>query len=250
MRIVTWNCNGAFRRKLAEAESLQADILVVQECEDPKHSSLAYRQWAGDYLWIGESKNKGIGVFPRNGHQVEKLHWSSKFTVQGFTSSSPAQSWRTEDLRLFLPFIINQQITVLSVWTKATAGSTFSYIGQFWKYLQVHRKDLSQPKTVIIGDFNSNVIWDRPDRWWNHSDVLSELDQIGMKSQYHHCYGEAPGTETKPTFYMQRNLLKPYHIDYAFTSSDLTDRSTVRIADSQYWLPVSDHVPVVLEIPD
>lgn len=248
MRIITWNCNGALRRKLAEADSLQADILVIQECEDPAHSTQAYRNWAGDYLWIGESKNKGIGIFPRHGHKVEQLSWTGEYTIQGFTISSPAQSWRTDELKLFLPFIINQQITVLAVWTKASNGGTFSYTGQLWKYLQIHRNDLRKPGTIIIGDFNSNVIWDRPDRWWNHTDVLAELDQMGLRSQYHHFFNEKPGQETRPTFFMHRNLLKPYHIDYAFTSSDLTDRSTILIATEKNWLSVSDHVPLVLDI--
>jgi exodeoxyribonuclease-3 len=248
MRIVTWNCNGALRRKLTEADTLQADILVIQECEDPGQSTQAYRNWAGDYLWIGESKNKGIGVFPRNGHQVEGLNWSGKFTVQSSPNGSPALSWRSEELKLFLPFSINQQITALAVWTKASSGSTFSYIGQFWKYLQVHRIELSHPRTVIIGDFNSNVIWDRPDRWWNHSDVLNELEQLGLRSQYHYVHNEKPGQESIPTFFMHRNILKSYHIDYAFTSVDLTNRSTVQLPPAKHWLPVSDHVPLVLEI--
>lgn len=35
MRIVSWNCNGKFREKYRYLLKLQADILVIQECENP-----------------------------------------------------------------------------------------------------------------------------------------------------------------------------------------------------------------------
>ncbi len=83
MKIVTWNCNGALRKKVIEIDSLDADVLVIQECENPAESTKSYRSWAGKYLWVGTSKNKGIGAFPKNGNTVEKLDWQGDLKYQG-----------------------------------------------------------------------------------------------------------------------------------------------------------------------
>jgi hypothetical protein len=76
VRLVTWNCNGAFRRKLEAIDALDADVLVIQECEDPSQSTHDYKAWAGDHAWVGYGKNKGIGIFPRRGQSIERLAWS------------------------------------------------------------------------------------------------------------------------------------------------------------------------------
>ena len=58
MKIVSWNCNGALRRKFEDISSLNADIYIIQECEDPKNSNhVGYHEWSENHLWIGDTKN-------------------------------------------------------------------------------------------------------------------------------------------------------------------------------------------------
>lgn len=107
MKIVTWNCNGALRKKLPEVDSLGADLLLIQECENPELCSKYYREWAGDYLWTGTDKNKGIGIFSKNGNRVSALNWHSQFAARGYKRPHQAHAWSTSDLKLFLPFRFN-----------------------------------------------------------------------------------------------------------------------------------------------
>ncbi|MGN0785449.1 MAG: hypothetical protein ACI4MR_07230, partial [Candidatus Aphodomorpha sp.] len=65
MKIVSWNCHGAFREKYPSLQFLNADIYVIQECENPKKHERAFRKLGFNppYFWCGENDNKGIGVF-------------------------------------------------------------------------------------------------------------------------------------------------------------------------------------------
>lgn len=250
MRFITWNCNGALRNKLNKADSFNADLLIIQECENPAQSSKEYEEWAGNYLWLGTNKNKGVGIFPKNGHTVKRLYWSGEFRIQGLNTSSASASWNTEDLQLFLPFRFNDKLNFLGCWTKGSDSQAFGYMGQFWKYLQIHREQLNQQNTIIAGDFNSNAIWDKQDRWWSHTDTINELSAIGIESLYHHQTGENQGQESQPTFYLHRNETKSYHIDYVFMSKKLLAKTNLEIGKIGDWLSVSDHMPICVTFED
>ena len=230
MKIISWNCNGALRKKFATLAPLNADVHIIQECEDPEQTKdAAYKSWAENYIWIGRNKNKGVGIFAKESISLKKLPLDS------------------EQLEYFLPCLINDTYTVIGVWASYANSPTFGYIGQVWKYLQLH-KDKLNTNTLLIGDFNSNTCWDKWDRWWNHSDVVKELDEIGMSSLYHNQHQQIQGAEIIPTFFMHRKLIKPYHIDYAFISKSIINYSTITIGEPSKWLNESDHMPLLIEL--
>ena len=230
MRIVSWNCNGAFRKKLHLLEELNADVFVIQECEDPTRTQdVLYQQWSANHVWAGDNKNRGLGVFARPGVRLEPL------------ALDPG------GLQLFLPLRVDE-ITLLAVWTKEADSPTFKYIGQLYKWLQLHKNHLATQKAIVIGDLNSNACWDIWDRWWNHSDVVKELERLGLHSLYHAEAGEAQGVESQPTFFLHRKLEKPYHIDYAFLSEMLMLGAHLTIGAAEHWLEHSDHLPLIVDI--
>ncbi len=232
MKLITWNCNGAFRKKYHAIENMKADILVIQECEDPARSTKQYQDWAGDYLWKGENKNKGIGVFSRTGCELNHLGWND------------------DGLELFLPCRVGNLFNLVAVWTRHANSPNFRYIGQLWKYIQLHREHLSEDDLVLCGDLNSNKQWDEWDRWWNHSDVVQELQEINIHSLYHKVKNEEQGKERTPTLFMHRKVERPYHIDYAFSSESLFEenQSSIEVGGPKKWLEFSDHMPVLFTI--
>ena len=113
--------------------------------------------------------------------------------------------------------------------------------------MQLHKKFLMAKGALVIGDLNSNKVWDEWDRWWNHSDVVRELDEIGLGSCYHGHFKEEHGAETQTTFYLHKNPQKKYHIDYAFAEQDweLVD---INIGPYTDWIGDSDHMPMMIHL--
>ena len=230
MVIINWNCNGAFRKKFKQLEQFEADIMVIQECEDPESSNdKNYREWAKNFIWTGDNKDKGLGIFCKESVKISD------------------NNWETNNLKYFISANINGDFNIIGLWNHHANSPTFGYIGQFWKYLQINKSLMS--KALIIGDFNSNKIWDKWDRWWNHSDVVRELEEIEIRSLYHEFFNEEQGKEQCPTFYLQKNILKPFHIDYAFADKKTIDKiKNFEIGQKTEWLQWSDHMPILIEL--
>ena len=229
MKIVSWNCNGALRKKFRALQALDVDICVIQECENPAESQDdAYRDWAQNHLWVGRNRHKGLGVFAKPQIKLTRRRW-----------------W-DHGLELFLPCRIGDEFDLLAVWTKQGRLREQAYIGQMGEYLRRHRRKIAGGDILLAGDFNSNSRWDSPRRAWNHSDVVAGLGAMGITSVYHALRGEEHGAEGEPTFYLYKDLAKDYHIDYFFASAELLPTFTdIELGTPSEWLPRSDHVPII-----
>jgi len=222
----------AFRRKADIILTYLPDILIVPECEHPdKLKFKAGTPRPKDTLWFGANKNKGLGIFSY-----------SDFRFKLLKRHNPA-------LRMIIPIAVSGifDFTLYAIWANNPNDPDGHYITQVWKAIHHYDRLLTNRQTILIGDFNSNTIWDKPKREGNHSTVVERLKKKGIHSVYHKYFEQAQGKEQHPTLYMYRHKDKPYHIDYCFASEDMTNQlKSVEIGDYDFWMKYSDHVPVIV----
>jgi len=104
---------------------------------------------------------------------------------------------------------------LLAVWSKTDLN--FRYVKGIIRAVDCYREMIAAQHTIIVGDFNSNRIWDykRPSDQ-NHSGLVRNLEALGLVSAYHRFHGEEQGAETRPTLHLLKKRTRPYHIDYCF----------------------------------
>jgi endonuclease/exonuclease/phosphatase family metal-dependent hydrolase len=230
MRLATWNCNQAFRRKQHHLLDLKPDIAVVPECEYPAEKG----DWAAwtDWRWIGDDSHKGLGVFTRNGVAI------SDTTV-------------IREADHFL-HVETDAVDVLAVWAmNDRANPRQRYIGQVHTVLETH-PELVGEDTVVAGDFNWNVTWDEsPDSplRGDFADVRAALNGNGLRSAYHAVCSDEFGEESEATFHMHKKKDRPYHIDYTFVPGHrIESEIEVTVGRHDDWIDASDHMPLLVTL--
>ena len=233
MKIITWNCNMAYRKKAGLILKHRPDIVIVPECEHP--DKLKFESGVtlpDDVFWFGNNQHKGLGVFSYNQYkfQISDTH--------------------NPDFRTVLPLkVINKKIefTLFAIWANNPKDKGFEYVGQIWKALHFYSGLLKNKKTMLVGDFNSNTIWDKPKREGNYSTVVELLAKKGIHSTYHKFYDQTQGKEKHNTLFMYRHKDKDYHIDYCFASDDFIKKiNNVEVGKHKDWSKHSDHAPVIV----
>lgn len=235
MKLITWNCQGAFRKKANAILNYHPDILVIQECEHPDKLIFdSHSKRPNDFYWYGDSINKGIGIYSYSDYKFELL---KEFNP---------------NFRYILPFKITKNdnsFILFAIWAMNNKENRDArYIGQIWLAINYYKK-LLQGSTILIGDFNSNKIWDYKGRVGNHSDVVQKLSENNIQSLYHLFYKSEQGKEKHPTFFLQRKIEKSYHIDYCFASSDISNKvKEIEIGTYDNWITHSDHSPLIITL--
>lgn len=231
-RVVTWNCNMAFRKKYEQILKYDPDLLVIQECENPEMKG----EWSefSDWVWVGENENKGIGVFGRNGIELELA------------------DDETQESRYVLPVRTDGTRDLLAVWAmNDKTNPRKRYIGQVYTGLQQYR-DFVESDTIVAGDFNWNVIWDESPKSplrGTFAETVEILNELGLESVYHRLKDSEFGNESEATFFMHKKREKPYHIDYIFAPvAEVDEICDYAIGAYEEWIDASDHVPSVVEL--
>ncbi len=223
----------AFRKKADVILAHQPDILVIPECEHPdKLVFKAETRRPADKLWFGQNLNKGLGVFSYSDFRFKVLDIYD------------------DKLKMIVPIAVSNgrvDFTLFAIWANNPNDPDGQYVEQVWKALHRYDALIRNKKTILIGDFNSNSIWDRPKRAGNHSTVVKKLADKGVHSLYHRHFNQVQGREQHPTLYLYRKKEKPYHLDYCFASNDFVKRlRKVEIGDYGFWSAYSDHVPIIV----
>lgn len=237
----------ALHRKLEPLLDLRPDVAVISEAAEPER--LVAKAPALDrasLVWVGRRPHKGLLVagfgearvtMSRHRHDA-RLHWMAPVTVSGLPGLA-------EPLRL------------LGVWAQnANEGNRQKdNPGYLQMALKRYRRFLRGGPAIVAGDFNNNVIWDKPGWRMNHANEIRALHRLGLASAYHVARDVLPGKEPEPTIYWRdRTRDGPtYHIDYVFAPRDRLDRGfRMTLGTYEDWVGsgLSDHVPLVLDLPD
>lgn len=232
MRVIAWNCKGAFERKHPSIAALKPDVLVVPEAG--RLAGLSHvlgESPINSVQWIGDNPKKGLAVISY-GDVALRLH----------ASYDPTLRWI-----LPLEVLGPSPFTLFAIWAMPDV-STGRYLQCLVDACVSYRSLLSSPRVVLAGDFNNNVVFDSPRKPLKFVELLATLEAFGLRSLYHEQLGCEHGAEPDPTFFLYHRTKNPHHIDFIFADAEMCASGfSLTVGKHAEWGKSSDHMPLACD---
>jgi len=211
-------------------EEKDLDIEIIQESEkniEIRQDDLFKKNQYS--MWIGLHDSKGVRI-------------SSKIPFRIMNEYS-------DKYRIIVPVLFEYEhpFIILAVWTQRDGYG--SYTKELLEAIYFYKSLYSAYPCFYMGDFNSNQCFDLKNRYSFHMKIVQTLNKEGFTSIYHSRNKVNHGNEMEPTFFLQRNQAKAFHIDYCFCPDNYSNRIIkFEIGKPEDWLKYSDHMPIEINI--
>ena len=121
------------------------------------------------------------------------------------------------------------------------------YPKEVTKYYEEHKDSgFFNEDMIMCGDFNCDVRLVNKKKKKNVYEMMDKLSEVGLVDVYHYLNDEIQSEESKSTFFMNRKLEKPFHLDHVFASLDKV--KDLEILEPECWMNFSDHLSIIFEI--
>lgn len=214
---------------------LRPDVAVLQEV-----SGTDVHRYPSS-CWIGHLSTKGLATVAFNGFQLQRHpYWEPR-------------------IEFVVPIEVTGPVDFLLIAVWAMHNRAVQRIDERpnrWQILQaleVYEPLIRSRPTVVAGDFNNAVFWDRRGKASNHSIAVAKLHDLGLVSAYHTDRAVEQGREDQPTLYWTWSDRRTYHIDYVWLPKEWLPAITrVDIGDYATWVAgrLSDHIPLTVDLDD
>jgi hypothetical protein len=225
LRLIAWNCHhGSVSARLSGLAPFAPAIVFLQECQPRERLPVA-----GSCLTCQVNARKGLALASLDAsYQIAPLRR------------------RPNRGRALVAATVTGPIsfTVLGIW-----GQGPRYADDVMRTLDGYRRVLRSGPAVVLGDLNSGSNLTRQQPSKGHARILAALEDCGLVSAYHAFHDVAHGHEAHPTYRHQRNVTKPWHIDFCFVPAAwLPHLRSVDVIDGEEWPKRSDHLPLSVDI--
>jgi hypothetical protein len=179
MRIISWNCGSGFHRKIEALSALAPDVAIVQECADLDTLARKAPEFAPTgALWTGDNPHRGLGVFSFGPYRLAR----GGIADASITYAIPA--------RVAGPSAFN----LVALWSHyGKSPVTVAEPGPTVRALRTYASFLTERPSIVAGDLNNHVRWDKPGKASNHANAMAEIAALGLASAYHAFYRLAQG---------------------------------------------------------